>query len=233
MRLISILVLLQLAFFTTAYSINLGNYGVVYTVQEENILDYITGKLAYMQNSGALKSHEENFKKNVKKHVLRPKGIVLNPTQSPKVYRYTPTLVLRSDIRNHDGSLLYAKGTVINPLDPSTYPKSLPIKKQINYDTKLIFIDADDNRQLNFTKEMLTKYDSSKQKYKIILVKGNIKSAYQVLDSRVYFDQNQHILKKMKIRHVPTIASQSGDHFKLVEFDISHYSDKVQKAVLK
>jgi type-F conjugative transfer system protein TraW len=222
-KLLAILMSLILA--TTLTAKDLGVYAQTYPIAEMDIIKLIYLKLNQKKENGELKKLEEDFKSNVKKQVLNPVGINLLTTNTPHIYSYTPSTTIQKDIYTPDGVLLYPKGFKVNPLDIDSYPKS--IRKDIIpivYTTQLIFINAQDNRQVNWLNKKLKQLDKKGLTYKIILLDGNIKEAFSYFNKRIYFDQGGKIVNRMGIKHVPTIAYQKNNHFNLQEYNVEHFS---------
>ncbi len=226
------ILLVSLLTFNLAQAKDLGVYGATFPISEESMTDLIQKILKRKEENGELEQMKKEFQENVKNSVLTPTPVDgLVTTNDPKLLKYVPTFVLPQDVRDANGVLLYPKGITFNPLDTNTYPSNIRMfAKQVNYDTTLIFLDARDNRQLNFALDMIKQYEEKDKKIKIILTGGNIKTTSEYLDYRVYFDQNAKLSDRMGLQHVPTIVYQDGDHFNLQEYSVEHYPIKLKRA---
>jgi len=211
------------------FAIELGKYSQTYPVTERSILELIHERLVAFKENGTLQTWEDDFKQTVKDHTVRPnpvKGLTI--TLDPEQRFFEPTFTLKSDVYDQNGLILYAKGTTVNPLDQSTWPaKMQKFKFNIKYDYELIFLDADDPKQLNWTKERMTKLTKGQQRFKIILINGNVVEAAKYLDHRVYFDQKAVLTKKFKLTHIPVSINQDKTHFVIQEYNVTHYSHKL------
>lgn len=209
-----------------AYAKPLGVIGPTFPIMEIDMLDWIQARLTHYQETGKMKQMEEQFKAQVQQSVRRPaptQGIT--PTTKPTVFMVDPTLTLAEDIRDHKGNILFAKGLKINPFDAQTWPngKNLP---HFQLSKQLIFLDGDDNQQLNFAKQYLAKEKNKPNPLPIkwILINGEPETVFKFLGERIYFDQLGNITRQLSIKHVPSVAMQYEGMWKIQEFDISNES---------
>ncbi|EPT0360612.1 hypothetical protein ACVNT8_004293 [Enterobacter cloacae] len=75
----------------------------------------------------------------------------------------------------------------------------------------LYFIDGDDKRQIAWMKAQ----KPSTPHYKIILVNGNVREASDSLSSRVYFDQQGVISRRLQLTYIPARVVQDGRRLKI------------------
>lgn len=73
------------------------------------------------------------------RHPLPVKG--LTKTHMPRQWVYDPSLTLEKDVKDHQGNLIAAKGSVINPLD------------KVSWGAPLLLFDGDDPEQVAWAKE--------------------------------------------------------------------------------
>ena len=218
------LIFMNLLLVQSAHAKNLGVWGSLFPIEEQDIREFIYQRLNEMEQKGELARLKEKFIQNVKKHILRPAPVFgLTTTDSPKIFYYDPTYILHKDIEDHLGNVIAKKGTIINPLDT------------ITLNGVLFFLDADDKRQINWAREFAKKYDY----IRYILVKGNIREAGKSLNDRVYFDQYGFLTRKLNIHHVPCLVKQAdnkdkkGEKLQIQEFalenDTNNKKDKNNK----
>ena len=188
------------------YAKNLGVWGPLFPIEEQDIREFIYQRLNEMEQNGEITKLNEKFIKNVKEHTLRPTPVAglttIEKTKKPKTLYYDPTYILNKDIKDHEANIIAKKGTVINPLDT------------ITLHGVLFFLDADDKRQVKWALENAKKHDY----VRYILVKGNIKEAGKKLNDRIYFDQYGLITKQLGIKHIPCIVKQEGKKLQIQEF---------------
>lgn len=188
---------------------NLGVWGPLFPIEEQDIREFIYQRLNEMQQNGEMTKLNEKFTKNVKEHILRPTPVSgLTTTREPKTFYYDPTYILGKDIEDHEKNIIAKKGTIINPLDT------------IKLHGVLFFLDADDKAQTKWALENSKKHDY----VKYILVKGNIKEAGKKLNDRIYFDQYGLITKQLNIKHIPCIVKQEGKKLQIQEFALGELS---------
>jgi len=184
---------------------DLGAWGHVYPIVEEDFLTFIHKRLEHMKNSGELQKIKARTLRRVKAHVLRPEPVRgLTTTEAPRTFYYDPTYVLGRDLRDAKGKVLWPKGTRVNPLNTVRLHKVL------------FFVNADDPRQIAWAQKAVKQFDF----VKILLVGGNIKKATQALKMRVYFDQEGILSKKLGLQHVPCWVQQVGKRLEIREFSL-------------
>jgi len=139
------------------------------------------GELAHVQQKLAQKAGRKI------RHPSPVKGLI--KTQTPRQWFYDPSMTVESDIKDHKGNLIAAKGTVINSLD------------KISWGVPLLLFDGDNPEQVAWaeTQHSLAKW---------VLVKGSPVELEEKLKRPVYFDQAGMLVNKFGIRAVPCRISQ-------------------------
>ena len=212
---------------------NLGVYGKTFPITEMNILDFIALRLSEYKASGKLDQMQREFEKSVKAYGERPTPVKnLTTTVSPKIFSVDPTFTLEQDITDSNGRVITPKGTQVNPFDAKTLPSWFMAQQPATtIDLALIFIDTDDNRQVNWLKEFLTAIDQGKysniKEARILLTKGHLVNSYKCLKQRIYFDQMGLFSRKFQLQHIPAVVTQDNTKWKVTEFDVSGYSSKL------
>ena len=206
--------ILALFIANTSHAKNLGVWGTLFPVEEQDIREFIYQRLNEMEQNGEMAKLKETFIKNVKEHSIRPTPVtgltVIENTKKPKTFYFDPTYILNKDIDDDKGNIIAKAGTVINPLDTT------------KLHGVLFFLNADDERQVSWALNNIKKYDY----VKYVLVKGNIKEAGKRLNDRIYFDQYGLMTKKLGIRHIPCIVKQEGKRLQIQEFLLEDYDNK-------
>ncbi len=205
MRAVLIIALSLVVF--SAQAENLGVYGQVYPVTEPDLLSFIHQRLDQMEDDGEMIKMQQKFKRAVTEHTLRPapvKGVGI--ATKPRIHYYDPTFRLNRNIYDSKGNLLVASGSTVNPFDYMSL-------KEV-----LLFINADDPTQVSWAKAEKSQFDFTK----IILVKGNIKSASTDDHlGRIYFDQSGVLCKKFNITQVPALVRQNGKRLEIDEVPVN------------
>jgi conjugal transfer pilus assembly protein TraW len=185
---------------------NLGAYGTIYEIKEQDALEWVAQKLEQMQMSGELKKQQVIMQNKSRAKILRPTKVKnLKRTTIPRAILHDLTLVLPQDIVDAQGKLIYAKGTKINPL---TYTKSKKI---------LLFLDGDDPEQVNWA---LNEHQQRGDLAKLVLVNGPVIDLMQQNEVRFYFDQSGRLVHYFKIKQIPAIVEQKDNHLQISEVKI-------------
>jgi conjugal transfer pilus assembly protein TraW len=194
---------------------DLGVYGGTFPIKEADLLAVIEGKLGRMQEGGAISLHNKKIAAIAKRRIQTPKPVYgITATTEARIHYYDPTYIVKKNI--YAGTSLIAKaGTKINPLDT------------VSLSEELVFIDSDDNRQVEWLKgrEQQTKRETEQNKpqsphSKIIMIKGAPLDLSKQLGKDVYFDQGGIITTKLGIKQVPAIVTQEGKKLKISEIKL-------------
>ena len=102
---------------------------------------------------------------------------------------------MSKDLKDHKGVVFHRKNDKVNPLHYLKMTKPF------------LLIDGDDADHLTWALRMLKKYPLGK----IILVKGAPLQIWREIGLTIYFDQLGNITKKLGIKQVPALVTQSGD----------------------
>lgn len=185
---------------STACAQNLGNYGQVFPIAEEDLRQFIMKRLQAMNKNGELQHHQRLIQERVAQHIIRPEPLPLLPTKTPVSYRVDPTVFVTEDVWTDKGVLLAKKGMPLNPFHHMQYNKTL------------IFFNAEDASQVVWVKKHYADYNH----VKFILTGGDIREASNVF-GRIYFDLKGLITTRMNIKHVPSVVNQEGLFWKIQE----------------
>ena len=172
---------------------NIGNYGQVFVVEEEDIRDHIMRRLKTMEASGELARRQREVTARVAAHIIRPTPLNLPTTTTPIRFTVDPTQRVSHDVFGPNGLLIAKKGTLINPFEHVTFTKTL------------FFIDGDSPRQVAWAKTHYKEYAY----VKFILTGGDVRKASRQF-GRVYFDIGARLTKTLQITHVPSVVNQDG-----------------------
>ena len=189
-------------FFCVAQAKDLGTFGALFPVEENNLIEVIQAKLLKLQQAGTLEMHQQNIQAKVKKQVERPapvEGII--HTVEPRTFTFDPSIMVKSDLKDHQGTVFHHKGERVNPLQLRSMTKPW------------LFIDGDDPEQITWAFSILKNHPLAK----VILVKGAPLQMMKDLGIQVYFDQFGRITQKLGIKQVPAIVTQEGLLLKIEE----------------
>lgn len=191
-----------LSFSLQAEVIDLGVYGALFEIEEEDIQHVILNKLHTLQESGDLEKHHQKIAERVHKKMKAARSLEgLQTTTEARSFVYDPTLVVKKDMRLPDGRLLHKKGKKVNPFD------------HMDLGQTLLFLDGEDERQVTWAQsfEGITKW---------ILVKGRPFALEKRQGHPVYFDQFGKITKQLGIKQVPAFVKQEGKVLRIREIKL-------------
>ncbi|WP_299006909.1 type-F conjugative transfer system protein TraW [uncultured Shewanella sp.] len=199
---------------------NIGVVGHVFPIAEIDMLQWIDKRLATYQATGKLDELKENFQNQVKETVKRPAPLGLETTVTPRTFTVDPTLILAKDIIDHKGTVIYPKGTRINPFDLATWPKLQQSSiSHFSFSKTLIFFNGDDKQQVEWAKRYQEQYPNKSIKW--ILTEGEPANTQKQLQARIYFDQQGNITRKLAIQYVPSVVEQKDTLWQVQEIDVS------------
>ena len=187
---------------------DLGTRGPVFEIAEENMLTAIMTKLKQMEESGALRGHQEKIAAAAKKGIERPRAVAgLSKGQHYRSWTFDPTITVQKDIADHKGHIISKAGTKVNPLD------------SLSFRDPLLLIDGDDIDQVSWAKQQ--------GKAAWVLTKGSPFDHMKSEDKLVFFDQGGAICKKFNIAHLPAKISQEDKHLLVETFAVGSETGEV------
>jgi conjugal transfer pilus assembly protein TraW len=207
MKKMILVLLIWLSSSNTVYAKDLGRYGSVFDIAEEDFLSMIENKLKLYEANGRLEKFQNDYSEKLKNQIIRPNRVIgITKTKENKIRKFDPTIELEEEILipiEEGTTISYNKGTKINPLDYQIF------------DEKMIFIDGDDAYQKAFA----NKYLDSNPNTSIILVNG--KPGPETINDKeyfYYFDQWGVYSKRFQITVVPSVIYQkSGERLLTIE----------------
>ena len=120
---------------------NLGTWGEMYPIAEQDMLTTIQTRLKAMEASGEMAREQEAFKQRVIENTLRPKPVDgLTLAQENTTHYIDPSLTVSEDLKDHQGRVFARKGQVINPLDTVPFTDTLYF---IDADNRIILVNGD------------------------------------------------------------------------------------------
>lgn len=192
--------LLILLFPGSVLAKDLGTWGELHPIAEQDMLTTIQNRLKVMEDSGEMAREQEAFKQRVIANTLRPKPVEgLTLAQENTTHYIDPSLTVSEDLKDHEGRIFARKGQVVNPLD--TVP----------FTDTLYFIDADNPEQLAWMKAQ----KPGTLTYRVILVNGDVREATKALDTRIYFDQDGTLSLKFALKAIPARVTLAEDRRRL------------------
>lgn len=186
---------------------DLGTWGDLWPVREQDMLELITQRLQGLQQSGQWDKTMGEFKQRVIENSQRPAPVEgLHRAEKYAQRWFDPSIRLTEDLKDNEGRVFAHQGELINPL------KTVPFMQT------LYFINGDDPDQIAWMKHQVPETLMSK----IILVRGSVPDTSAALDSRIYFDQNGVLSKRFGLTSVPAriTPAPSGERLNIETFPV-------------
>ena len=186
---------------------DLGTWGDLWPVREQDMLELITQRLRGLQQSGQWDKTMGEFKQRVIENSQRPAPVEgLHRAEKYAQRWFDPSIRLTEDLKDNEGRVFAHQGELINPL------KTVPFMQT------LYFINGDDPDQIAWMKRQVPETLMSK----IILVRGSVPDTSSALDSRIYFDQNGVLSKRFGLTRVPAriTPAPSGERLNIETFPV-------------
>jgi conjugal transfer pilus assembly protein TraW len=179
-----------------AFAKDLGVMGETYPIAEVDFLDFIQSRAANIQQSGAWQALQDKSQQKAVQYRDRPKAVAgMLRTQTAKSWHFDPSIVLDHDVKTHEGKIIAARGSRVNPLQVVSLSKTL------------IFYNSDDPEQVTW---VIMQDKKLKGKTKLILVNGSVLNQEKHFKKAIYFDQEARLTSRFGITHVPAIVRQEG-----------------------
>lgn len=184
---------------------DLGTWGDLWPVREQDMLQLITQRLQKLQTSGQWDQTMDEFKQRAIENSQRPPPVEgLKRAEKYEQRWFDPSIRLSEDLMDHEGRVFARKGEMVNPL------KTIPFMQT------LYFINGDDPEQVAWMKRQVPETLISR----IILVRGSVPETSAALDSRIYFDQNGMLTGRFGLTTVPAriTPAPSGERLNIEMF---------------
>ena len=180
--------------------------GPTYEIAEPHLLRFIEQRLRQKEVSGELRRLQDEARTRGIDAVRHPEPVAgLTSTQTKRTFYFDPTYVLDRNVSDARGRLMFAAGTLANPLDI------------VSLSRHLFFFDARDPRQVAQALSLIKHYDG---KVKPILTGGSYLDLMQAWRFPVYYDQHGLLTKRLGIRQVPALVSQEGRRLRIDELEV-------------
>lgn len=106
--------------------IDYGARGHSFGIKEQSLLEVIMSKLQKAEVEGRLEDLQANFRQKALRSISKPKSVAgLKKAESYRSWTYDPTLTQIEPILDGAGKVIVAAGTIINPLDYTSWGEPL------------------------------------------------------------------------------------------------------------
>ncbi len=188
-----------------ASAADLGIAGEVFAIAEPDLMESIRAELTRAAEDGRLDEFNNKLTEQAHGAFNRQPSLNLPQVTQSTSRHFDPSMTVGRDIRTHEGKLIAARGTYINPLE------------RIFLRQPLVFIDGANAAQMAWA---IKEFGASEQNGKIILTGGDPLALMNKHNLRLYFDQKAVLTQRFGITAVPTIISQDGLMLKIDEIVI-------------
>ncbi len=191
---------------TPVHALDMGRVGPVWPVAEPDLLALIQARLEEKRSSGELARIQAEFAARSRRAIESPAPVEgLVRTRKPRSFLFDPTVTSSEAVRDHEGRVLVAAGTRVNPLD------------YVGLSQPLVFFDARDREQ---TKTALALRQRHQGRARLILTGGSFIDFMKRHDLRVYYDQQGLLVYRLGIRQVPAVVTQEGRMLRIDELKV-------------
>ncbi len=187
---------LMLSCFPSLLAKDFGIKGELFQVTEESLIAVM--QQMYTQKS-AIQTIDTTLQ-TIQSSAKHPRSTKIPPTaKCHQTYYYDPSFITKETITDVKGTVIFPKGTKVNPL------------QHLKLSTGLLFLDGDNIDHLQWARTQASSF-------KWILVKGDPFYLEEQEKRPVYFDQQGYSVSKFRIQHIPARISQEGTRLKIEEF---------------
>lgn len=199
-----ITIILAIGMHGEALAKDLGKYGAIYPIIEEDAISQLKKAIA--------KYDWEKFKIMQKEKIknYKPKDLVDLPVaKEDKVFKVDMTGAIKEDIIGRNGEVIYPKGYRYNPME-------YVFMRRI-----IVFINGKDEKQIEWYKKSPYPAD---MRTMLLITDGSYLDVRKKLNTLTVYYANREIIERMGIKAVPSVAVQKG-----TELEVQEYALKKEK----
>ena len=178
---------------------DLGVRGAVWPVEEPDLLDEIEKRLGNMKASGELARMRREAVESARERIEAPPRVAgIRPARFIRIRRFDPSVTIERDIFTHDGKLIAARGTRINPLEKHPLTRDL------------LFIDA--------TRPVEVEWAIAREKPSVIvLLAGRPLELMRAHGRAFFFDQGGRLARRFGLAATPSLIEAEGSFLRITE----------------
>jgi conjugal transfer pilus assembly protein TraW len=177
-----------------------GTRGHVFSIQEQDLLEYLKNKLNTISPRG-----ETQFDEKIQRHYVNmakePKCLNIGVSSEYRTYYFDPSITASKDIYDHQGNIIVSMGSRFNPLSI------------ISLTQDLLFIDGSIETHVNWAKEQALPN-------RWIIIKGKPLELEEQEERPIYFDQSGFLTSKLEIKNIPARVTQENNQLKIEEIPL-------------
>jgi conjugal transfer pilus assembly protein TraW len=177
--------------------------GPTYPITEVDFLKSIEAKLRAKEKTGELAKMQAEAVRRNEAAIMNPKPIEgITKTSFARSFYWDPSIIITSDVKLPDGTVLAKAGSRLNPLDTTSMSKAL------------FFFDERDTAQTAMAKRLHAERNGA---VKLVLTGGSFVRLMRSWGQQVYFDQGGVLTAKFGITQVPALVAQDGKRLRIDE----------------
>ena len=187
---------------------DLGVRGETWAIAEPDLLAALEARLLELERSGALAVIEDEARERVRARIEAPEPVAgTAPATEHRTRLVDPSVVLESDVRLADGTVLATAGTRLNPL------AHVPLSRD------LLFIDGRRGEEVAWAVGHVTPA-------KIVLLAGRPLDLARRHGRTFFFDQGGRFAEHFGLAATPVVVEQEGLRLRLTEIPLRNRGER-------
>ena len=181
---------------------DLGVRGATWPVAEPDLLAQIEARLVEMERSGALARLESAARDRARRRLEEPEPVAaIAPAREERSRLFDPAITVARDIRTHEGVLVAAAGTRVNPLERTTLARDL------------LFVDGRREAEIAWALAHV-------RPATIVLLAGRPLDLMREYRRPFFFDQGGRLAARFGIAATPSLVEQAGSRLRITEVPV-------------
>ena len=186
---------------------DLGVRGASWPVAEPDLLVEIEARLAAMERAGEMARFEAEARERVRSRLEEPEPVAgIAPARLARSRTFDPSIEVARDIRAHDGTLIAAAGTRIDPFAHAALTRDL------------LFVDGRRDAEIAWAL-------AYGRPSKIVLLAGRPLDLARRHGRPFFFDQGGRLAARFGIAATPSLVSRDGAHLRIDEIPLDNEDD--------
>ena len=183
---------------------DLGVRGESWPVAEPDLLVEIEARLEELQRSGELARLEAEARERARRRLEEPEPVAgIAPARVARSRTFDPSIEVARDIRAHDGRLIAAAGTRIDPFAHAALTRDL------------LFVDGRRDAEIAWAL-------AHGRPSKIVLLAGRPLDLARRHGRPFFFDQGGRLAARFGIAATPSLVRRDGAHLRITEIPLDH-----------
>ena len=181
---------------------DLGVRGASWPVAELDLLEQIEARLAAMQRSGEMVRFEAEARERARRQLEEPEPVAgIAPARLARSRTFDLSIEVARDIRAHDGTLIAAAGTRIDPFVHAPLTRDL------------LFVDGRRDAEIAWAL-------AHGRPSKIVLLAGRPLDLARRHGRPFFFDQGGRLAARFGIAATPSLVNRAGAHLRITEIPL-------------